>query len=349
MSYNLNLRRRSILMGMGSVAALSMLGTRAAFAQGGSLSIGNYGGDWASRIDRIFEIDFRERHGVDMVYDLAGGPARRTKLLSERALPRGSMDVAWFTDQEAFDVQQHDLLVELDMEKLPNAQHIFENLRSPFYLPWVIASYGILYNPELIDAPPTSYADLWDPRFAGKVGINDMNYEQNIQIASLITTGNVGSTEEAFAKLAEMKASQQPRFYANHEHLGAAFAAGEIAIATNFTARGHQWKNDGIPVEVAYPSEGMIVQTFGLGIPRKAQNPDLAYAYLNEILEPSVMAAMAAESFYVPAIDNADLPADLDAQIGIPAEQTAIMHLVDYAQVGAMKTEWLDRWNREVR
>ena len=342
--------RRSFLLGASSLGLAGLLlPNRPALAQTGSLTIGNYGGDWHNRIQRIFEDDFSARHSVRMSHEFGSGPQRRTKLLSERALPRGSMDVAWFTDQEAFDVQQHDLLVDLDMSKIPNAEHIFPNLRSPFYMPWVIASYGILYNPELIDTPPTSYADLWDPRFSGLVGINDMNYEQNIQIASLITTGDITSTEEAFAKLNEMKETQKPRFYANHEHLGAAFASGEIAIATNFTARGHQWNNDGISVTVAYPSEGMLVQSFGVAIPKKAQNPDLAYAYLNELLEPKVMAAMAAESFYVPAVDNADLPAELDAQIGIPPEQTEKMHLVDYAKVGALKTEWLDRWNREIK
>jgi len=336
-------------MGTGALALIGFASPRPAAAQGSALTVGNYGGDWQKRIERIFENDFAAKHKATLTQDLGSGPSRRTKLLAERALPRGSIDVAWFTDNEAFDVQQSDVLTTLDLSKIPNAKHIAQNMRSPFYMPWVIAAYGILYNPSKISTPPTSYADMWDPRFAGLVGINDMNYEQNLQIASLITKGNVTDTDAAFAKMLEMKKTQKPRFYANHEHLGAAFASGEIAIATNFTARGHQWKAAGIPVEVAYPKEGMIVQTFGAAIPKKAKNPALAYEYLNGLLEPKVMAAMAVESFYVPVVDNAPLPEKLEAQIGISAEQKKIMHLVDYATVGPLKAPWLDRWNREIK
>jgi putative spermidine/putrescine transport system substrate-binding protein len=343
------MQRRSFLMGTASLALAGLAPSRPAAAQSGTLTIGNYGGDWQKRIERIFETDFAAKHKATLTQDLGSGPSRRTKLLAERALPRGSIDVAWFTDNEAFDVQQHDLLTTLDLSKIPNAPRIAENLRSPFYMPWVIAAYGILYNPSKISTPPTAYADLWDPRFAGLVGINDMNYEQNLQIASLITSGKVANTDAAFAKMLEMKKTQKPRFYANHEHLGAAFASGEIAIATNFTARGHQWKNSGIPVEVAYPKEGMLVQTFGVAIPKKAKNPALAYEYLNGLLDPKVMAAMAAESFYVPVVDNATLPPKLEAQIGLSAEQKKIMHLVDYAEIGPLKAPWLDRWNREIK
>lgn len=293
--------RRLFLAGTGAAVSLAAggLGATRAFAQSNQMIIGNWGGDWHNRIDRIFEQDFSKRHGVQLSHDFGTGPERRTKLLAERALPRGSMDVAWLTDQDAYDVQQHDLLVEpLDLERIPNHKHIYSSLHSPFYVPWVIAGYAILYNPNKITDPPNSFADLWDPRWAGRVGINDMNYYQSIMVSSLVETGELMQTDAGFEALKEMKESVQPRFYANHEHLAAGFASEEIWIATNYTARGHQWKKDGLPIEVAYPSEGMIVSSFGAGIPKRANNIDLAYAYINEMLAPDVMAKMAAESYY---------------------------------------------------
>src|SRR3954451_5927347 len=34
---------------------------------------------------------------------------------------------------------------------------------------------GLTYNPETVKTPPTSWADLWNPEFKGKVGITNLN------------------------------------------------------------------------------------------------------------------------------------------------------------------------------
>ncbi|WP_378132710.1 PotD/PotF family extracellular solute-binding protein [Chelatococcus sp. GCM10030263] len=312
--------------------------------------VGNWGGDFANKVSRILEQDFAKRYNVTFSYQYGDGASRRTRLLAERNLPRSTMDIAWLTDQDAYDVKQHDLLVDpLDLSKIPNYQNVYESLRAPFYVPFLIQNLAILYNPRKIPEPPTSYADLWDPRWKGRIGIMDLNFRLYVMVASLLQTGKLFDTDAAFAKLREQKDTMAPKFYPFHEQLGMAFANEEIWMALNFTARGQMWKAEGLPVEVAYPKEGMLTMSTGVCIPKKAAQPELSYSYINEMLTPKVQGDFAAVHFFAPAVKNAQIPEDRRAQIEIPDKELKKMLVVDAAEAGKYQAIWLDRWNREMK
>ena len=58
-----------------------------------------------------------------------------------------------------------------------------------------------LYNPKLVRTPPASYADLWAPENAGKVGVIDIEYQTTIEPAALVNGGSLGNYEPGKAKL----------------------------------------------------------------------------------------------------------------------------------------------------
>jgi putative spermidine/putrescine transport system substrate-binding protein len=345
----MHINRRAFMAGTAATLALAG-GTGRSLAASKQMVVGNWGGDFADKVGRVVEQDFAAQHDVAFSYQFGDGASRRTKLLAERNLPRAGMDIAWLTDQDAYDVDQHDLLVNpLDLSRIPNYANVHETLQTPFYVPFLIQNLAVLYNPNKIPEPPTSYADLLDPRWAGKVGIMDLNFRLYVMIASLLETGELFNTDPAFAHLAKMKQTMQPKFYPFHEQLGQAFASEDIWIALNFTARGQLWKADGVPVEVAYPKEGMLTMSTGAAMPRKTGDEELAYAYLNHMLDPVVQGNFAAVHYFAPAVANAQIPEDMRAMVEIPAAELAKMRVVDAAEAGKYQAPWLDRWNREVK
>lgn len=345
----LALNRRQVLSGLGLGVAAASLPMTPARAQSKNLVVGNWGGDWNDRIVRVFEKPALEDKGFKIVRELSQAPERKTKLVAEKRLPRGTLDIAHLTDADASEMDQQEVLETLDTSRIPNFKHVRQNLRSPYFVPWVYGGVVILYNPTKIKEPPTSFADLWKPEYANRVGVIDQIFFNYIYLATLAAGGTLKDVQPGLEKLKKLKADSKPRIYPAHQQLAAAFASEEIWISANYTARALQWENDGLPVRMAHPKEGAIAITFGAGIPRKAPNKDAAYDYLNAMLAPDVMAEMAKVTFYAPAVDNAALTPELGKRIDFTPEQVSKLHFVDYPYAAKNSAAWLEWWNKEFK
>lgn len=347
--------RRSFLThaaALGAAPLAAPLLSGGAFAQGapsGELVVSNWGGDWNDRIVKSFEEPVFGGSQLRIVHDLAPVPERKTKLLAERRLPRGSVDIAWLSDADAYEMNAQGVLEELDLSRIPNATHIYEKLRLPYMVPAIYGGVVVLYNPAKIPEPPTSFADLWNPKYAGRVGIMDQLHFNFIYAASLSHGGTMSDVDKAFPALLDLKKAVQPRFYPSHQAIAAAFQAEEIWITINYSARANQWQAEGLPIRWAYPKEGAIFISFGAGIPKKARNKEAAYAYLNAMLEPKPMGAISKATSYSVVTDNARMdPADRK-RLEFTPEQIAKMQFVDYPFAAKSDPKWVEWWNKEFK
>ncbi len=341
------LRRRSLLAGLvggGLAAALPAW----AQAPGGQITVSNWGGDWNERTVRLMEQPLVERAGIRIIRDLGMEPERKAKLLGERRLRRGTVDVVHLNGSDAFEMFHADVLAELDKAMIGNYADVVPALASPHFVPWLYSGVVILYNPDKVSAPPRSYADLWDARWAGKLGLTNQLYFNYVMMGGVVAAGNVTATEAGLPKLQELKRTVNPRIYATHQQLQAALANGEVDIAVNYKARGLQWINDGLKLQVVYPNEGAISVVFGAGMPKRAPNADAAYFYLNAMLDRKAMADLAAASFYAPANAKAELSAELRTRIDFTAEEQAKLRSPDYAHIAANTAAWLEWWNKNI-
>ena len=340
--------RRLLLQGAGGLAALSAL-PRSGLAQSGELTVTNWGGDWNDRTVRIVETPLVESRGIRIVRALNLEPERKSKLLAERNLPRGTIDVAHFSGADAFELNEQGVWETLDLSKIPNYANVRAALRTPYFVPWVFGGVTIAYNPKYIKEPPTSLAELWNPRYAGKLGVLDQSFFNWIYMAALVGGGRMNNVDPAWAKLAEMKQAMKPRIYPTHQQLAAGFQNEEVWISANYSARITQWARDGVSVRSSYPREGAVTIIFGAAMPRKARNKDAAYHYLNSLLDPKAIGAYAAASMYAPSTTNAELAADVRAAIDFTPEQARSFNNVDYAYQAKNIAGWLERWNKEFK
>lgn len=342
------LRRRDLLLGAGAAAALS-LNPRLAHAQSGELVVSNWGGDWNDRTVRFIEAPLVESKGIKVVRALNLEPERKTKLIAERGLPRGSIDVAHFSAGDAFELNEQDVLEQLDLAKIPNYANVRPGLRAPYFVPWVFGGVTLAYNPKYIKEPPTSLVELWNPKYVGKLGVLDQSYYNWIYMAALVGGGRMNQVDPGFAKLAEMRRTMQPKVYPTHQQLAAAFANEEVWISANYSARIAQWAKDGVPVRSSYPKEGAVTIVFGATIPKRARNKDAAYLYLNALLDPKGLGAYSAASMYAPAASNAQMPDDVRAAIDFTPAQQATLHRPDYGYQAKNLGRWQEWWNKEFK
>lgn len=342
------LNRRQLLAGGTALGAASLL-PASGRAQSGELVVSNWGGDWNDRIVKGFETPAFQASQVRIIHDLAPVPERKAKLLAERRLPRGSIDVTWLSDADAYEMNAQGALETLDTSRIPSSKTIVEKLRLPYLVPCIYGGVVILYNPAKIPEPPTSFADLWNPKYAGRVGIMDQLHFNYIYAASLTHGGTMSDVGKAFPALLDLKKAVQPRLYPSHQALAAAFQSEEIWISANYSARAVQWEAEKLPIRWSYPKEGAIFISFGAGIAKKARNPEGAYAYLEAMLQPKPMGAISQATSYSVVTTNADLPAEDRKRLEFTPEQIAKLNFVDYPYAAKSDPKWVEWWNKEFK
>ena len=341
------LTRRQFNTALAASAALGGLGLPRARAATGPVIVGTWGGDYQNLLQKYIAEPLLAPKGVEVIYDTANDTVRKTKLMAEKRLPRGSMDIVALTASGAYEMWKNGTLEEIDASQIPNSKYVLPKLKTKYSVPHIYTGRVILYNPAKIKSKPTSYADLWNPELAaaGRIGVIDIQYQTTIESAAMISGGSMNNYEPGKAKLLELK-KMGVKIYPTNEAMAQALKTEECWMCIMWKARGVMWQNAGIPVEIANPKEGIVLYVSELAIAKNAKNKDAAYAYLNAMLEPQPQQEFAKNMGYNPTASNSGLPADLAARIGFDKaiEDRFMVQDQEYlAQNDPQLQEW---WNK---
>jgi len=204
----------------------------------------------------------------------------------------------------------------LDKSKLPNlknmdpqlmakvAMHDPDNAHGVIYL-W--GTNGIGYNEKMVkallpDAPLDSWRMVFDPEIASKVakcGISVLDSPAEMMRAVFNYLGKDPNSQKpedlAQGEAVLMKIRPYIRNINSSEYIEA-LANGDLCLAVGYNGdvmqardRAHD-ANKGIDIKYSVPKEGTILWFDMLAIPKDAPNPDSAYAFINYIMTPQVIA-----------------------------------------------------------
>ncbi len=316
-------------------------------AQAAQVVVGTWGGDYGELLRQNVDV-LAGPAGLEVAQDVAPAPTRKAKLLAERQARRGTMDVAGLSDVDMFELAQLGLFDPVAADRIPRHAAVLPSLRRPYAVPHIYSARVILYNPDKVANPPTSYADLWDARFANRIGLSDLLYAQYVETAAIAGGGGNSDFEPAWARLRDWK-RLGARVYPSNEALAAALKSEEVWVTVMWLARGFMWQKAGIPLRHVVPAEGATSITYEMAVPRNARNKDAAWRYMNLMLQPSAQLGFAERMGYVPTVGDAALPPELARQISLTAEQQARLRTPDYAYMARMAPQVLDFWNREFK
>jgi spermidine/putrescine-binding protein len=169
-------------------------------------------------------------------------------------------------------------------------------------VPWNWGSLPLMYDPEVVKAPPESWRDLFKPEFKGKVAMVD-DPLGNLLIWGTVVTGKpMGTllTRDELAKvidtLIDLKKNQARAFFASYGDMADAFARNEVtASAIGWEAVAVWAKAKGKTIKYAIPKEGTGMFMDCLCIPKDAPHPDLTYKMINHIVSPEPQKIFATE------------------------------------------------------
>jgi len=185
------------------------------------------------------------------------------------------------------------LLQELDKSKLPILQSLDANyLNLPFdpenkyTLPYQAGTDAIVVNTATVDAVPQSYADLWNPEFAGRlIMLDDSRVIIGMVLLTLgydVNTTDPAQLEEAKEKLDEL--AQGVRLF-DSDSPKTALIAGDVDLGVVWTGEVVLAQREVPSIEYIYPTEGPILWQDNYAMPAGAPHVDAAYAWLNYSLQ----------------------------------------------------------------
>ena len=211
---------------------------------------------------------------------------------------------------------QLDYLIELDHSKLPTydkyAADKYKNTSydpgNKFTIPWQSGLTGIGYNPELTGREITSFKDLLDPAFKGKVGMFGDN--QDLPNLALLGIGvePAESTPDDWRQAADVLTKQRDdgilRQYYNQNYTKA-LQAGDVALTMAWSGDIFQLQQDTPGLKFVVPEEGGLLWTDNMCIPQKAQHPVDAITYMDYVYKPEIAAMIAAWVWYITPVPAA--------------------------------------------
>ncbi|WP_293376221.1 extracellular solute-binding protein [Phenylobacterium sp.] len=305
--------------------------------------LSSYGGDTKKYLEAYAIEPLLKPKGIRTAFESSFDGPRKLKLLAERRLAHGTYDVVHDQASVLYEMSKRHLLAELDLARLGFYRDIIPALRTTYAVPMTCTPRVILYNPAKVARRPRSYADLWNPAFGNKIGVIDPQYAAVIAMAALVGGGSLSDYEPGKAKLLELKRAGV-RIYPEWSNLGQALQTGECWVGVGTLSRGLMWRNAGVPIEIAYPEEGSVLDWWGFGIPKNARNPGAAYEFLNAALSDGAQAGYSSHMWSAPPTTSglAAIAEPIRRQLQLPSSAKILPLDEDYLyrNDASLKTWW---------
>ncbi len=250
------------------------------------------------------------------------------------------------------------LVQAIDTSKISSYGDILKSLREfpdaigpdgkVYAVPWTWGTTSLGYNPKFVKDAPTSWAALWDPRYAGKVGFFD-DYDTAIRTAALYLGLDPQNPDLGKVKDALLALKKNTRTYwASYDDFLKPYAAEEIVIGNMWAGLATKLTNAKQPVVYVHPREGTIGWTDFWAIAKDAPQYDLACKWIDFMVGEKFQLAWATDKDNAHCTVNTRVMGKLtDSQkraIWIypnPPAKLAMQQSMNQDQ----RQAWLDLWN----
>lgn len=227
-------------------------------------------------------------------------------------------------------------LIALDQTRMTNFYKYASPLvKSPSYdkgnvytMAWQSGMTGIGYDPKRTGREITSWADLMDPAFKGKVGM--FGDTQDLPNSALVAIGvnPEVSTEADWRKAADWLKKQRPqvRKYYEQDYIDP-LSKGDIWVSMAWSGDIFQANASGATLKFVVPKEGAVLWTDNMCIPQHAEHPVDAMTYMDFVYTPQIAAMLAESINYITPVPGAQAVIRQDAAKATGDDKAALNEL----------------------
>ncbi|HEX2146332.1 MAG TPA: ABC transporter substrate-binding protein [Pseudorhizobium sp.] len=302
--FNTKASRRTVL-GAGLAGASILAMPSILRAQDRSLKVGVYGGYFKDSFDKNIFPEFTKATGI-AVESIAEPTGEAWLVQLEQAARAGQApaDVSMMSQVALLKGQATDLWAPLDMAKLGNASGLIATFVNKYpdgrvagigAVSWYIT---LVTNTDVYPEAPTSWAELWDPANADKLGL--LALVSNSFLLEVTAKTHFGGTDvlatedgilKVFDKLAEVKPNVR-LWYRDEAQFEQSLKSGEIPMGQYYHDVTGLAATDGNPVRSTFPKEGGILDSGSWAVSRASQKLDEAHEFINYMCQPAIQAIL---------------------------------------------------------
>jgi putrescine transport system substrate-binding protein len=294
-----------------AAALAALLTATASLAQAQEKVVKVY--NWSDYIDETILSDFTAKTGIKVVYDVYdSNEVLETKLLAGST----GYDIVVPTGNFLARQIQAGVFQKLDKTKIPNLENLDPELMAQaakydpgnehaFIYMW--GTTGVAYNVDKVkermgDAPIDSWRLVFDPEVAAKLqdcGIMMLDSPDDLIPNALNFIGENPDSKDPKIIEKGVAVLEKVRPYVRKFHSSEninALANGDICVSVMYSGdagiaatRAEEAQN-GVNIEYRIPKEGALLWFDMMAMPKDAPDPENAYAFMNYLLQPEVIA-----------------------------------------------------------
>jgi spermidine/putrescine-binding protein len=243
---------------------------------------------WTEYIPIEWKECFEKVYGVKVNHDEYSSNEEMYAKLSAGAT---TYDLILPTDYIIALMVSQDMLQKWDQSKLSVLNNInagFKNLPfdpgNEYTIPYMSGTDAIVYHAERVATPPSSWEDLWNPEYAGRlVLLDDPRVVIGFTLLTLgydLNTKDPAQLQEAKEKLLDLIPNVK---LFDSDSPKTALIAGDVDLGNVWNGEAFTAKQEDPAFEYVFPSEGTILWQDNWAIPVSAPHVDAVYAWVNYV------------------------------------------------------------------
>jgi len=343
---------RRTALGAAAVAALAAGG--AAGAQTKTLYIGMNGGTMEKAYTQYVFPAFEKLHGAKVV--VVPGTSSDILAKAQANKDRPQMHVMFLDDG----IMVRAIGMGLCQKQRPNpslaeiypAARFKDDMASGVSL----GMTGLAYNAKMFKekgwAAPTSWMDLADPKYKGKVVFQSMSSSSfglhGFLMFNRIQGGNDKNVEPGFKAWPTTIGPNVLEYIPSSAKLSEMVQTGEAAIFPLTPTAVAALKTKGIPVEYAPPKEGAVVLMVGQCVIANNSEPELSQKLAEFLLSPLAQANVLQYGAQIPTNPKAPAVGDGVKQVADINQWMKTAVTIDWDSINANRPAWNARWNKTI-
>ena len=328
-------------------------------AQDRSIKVGVYGGYFKDSFDKHVFPAFTEATGI-AVESVAEPTGEAWLVQLEQAARAGQApaDLSMMSQVAMLKGQSTELWTPIDTAKLENTGNLLDQFVNKYpdgrvagigAVAWYIT---LVTNTDAYPEAPESWAALWDPANADKLGLLALvsnSFLLEVTAKTHMGGTNALDTEEgqiaAFEKLAEVKPNVR-LWYRDEAQFEQALKSGEIPMGQYYHDVTGLAAADGNPVRSTFPKEGGILDSGCWALSRASEKGEEAHIFIDFMSQPEIQTLMSRNVGTAPTVarDLLDLSDEEFAAVS-----SDIDPIIPRYDLYTSKADWLNqKWTEMI-
>lgn len=344
---------RIAIMGLGVGAAVAVALANPAGAQDKTLYVAAYGGSFEQIMRKDVIPAFEQRNGIKVEYVAGNSTDTIAKLQAQKG--NQQIDVAIVDDGPMYQAVTLGFCAPLAKAPVYDDLYDVAKFASGKATGIGVNGTGIMYDKKVFDAnhwpAPSSWNDLTNPKFKGKLVIPPLNNTYGLHALVVMAKqrgGNEKNIEPGFKAFKDEVGPNVLVYEPSPGKMTELFQSGQAVIAVWGSGRAKALADTGFPAAFVYPKEGGVALGVAACPVAGGKDKPEAQLFVQHLLSPEMQVALASGAGLGPVNKKAILPPDKQAGIPYGLEQISKLTVIDWDTANEKREEWNKRWTREI-